>query len=72
VNLEALKNIKLTKNIKVPDKGKGGNCNSDNEIQDQTVIDNAPPNLLAFKVGCVTIFIIILVAWILRIIVHYS
>ena len=54
------------------DKGKGVNHNSDNEIQDQTVIDNAPPNLLAFKVGCVTIFVIILIAWIARIIVYYS
>jgi len=56
----------------VLDKGKGGNHNSDNEIQDQTVIDNPPPNLLAFKVGCVTIFIIILIAWIARLIVYCS
>ncbi len=56
----------------VLDKGKGGNHNSDNEIQDQTVIDNAPTNLLAFKVGCVAIFVIILIAWIARIIVYFS
>ncbi len=72
MNLKALKNFKLPKNIKLRRRSMGENRNSEKNIQDHTAIENPPPNLLAFKVGCVTIFVIILVAWILRIVVHYS